>query len=156
MEKVFSTERLEKILPLVKSFIKEEILPLEAGHYQRSAEETYRILDEKREKVRKLGLWGLHVPKDEGGMGLTLCEFGQISEALARAPFYGHYTFNCQAPDIGNMELLSRFGTKAQKEAFLHPMLEGRIRSCFAMTEPEFAGSNPTRLATTAVKDGGH
>ncbi|MBS1545594.1 MAG: acyl-CoA dehydrogenase family protein [Bacteroidetes bacterium] len=156
MEKVFSTERLEKILPQVKSFIKEDILPLEAGHYKRSPEETYKLLDEKREKVKKLGLWGLHVPKDEGGMGLTLCEFGQISEALARTPFYGHYTFNCQAPDIGNMELLSKFGTKAQKDTFLHPMLEGRIRSCFAMTEPEFAGSNPTRLATTAVKDGSH
>ncbi|HRI79357.1 MAG TPA: acyl-CoA dehydrogenase family protein [Cyclobacteriaceae bacterium] len=154
MEKIFATARLEELLPKVRSFVKEELLPLEAGHHSRSAEETYRLLDEKREKVKTAGLWGLHVPKNEGGLGLTLCEFGQISEALAQTPFYGHYTFNCQAPDIGNMELLSKFGTAEQKKKYLHPLLEGKIRSCFAMTEPEFAGSNPTRLATTAVKKG--
>ncbi len=154
MEKIFATTRLAELLPHVKSFVKSELLPLEAGHHSRSAEETYKLLDEKREKVKVAGLWGLHIPKNEGGLGLTLCEFGQISEALAQTPFYGHYTFNCQAPDIGNMELLSKFGSSDQKEKLLHPLLEGKIRSCFAMTEPEFAGSNPTRLATTAVRKG--
>ncbi len=152
MEKIFATERLSELLPKVKAFVKDELLPLEAGHHTRTIEATYNLLDAKREKVKSAGLWGLHLPVQEGGMGLTLCEFGQISEALALTPFYGHYAFNCQAPDIGNMELLSKFGSADHKAQFLHPLLEGKIRSCFAMTEPEYAGSNPTRLATVAVR----
>ena len=156
MEKIFATERLLDLLPKVKAFVKDELLPLESGHHSRSAGETYALLDAKREKVRAAGLWGLHLPKNEGGWGLSLCEFAQISEAMALTPFYGQYAFNCQAPDIGNMELLSKFGSSMHKEKFLHPLLEGKIRSCFAMTEPEFAGSNPTRLATEAVRKGEH
>jgi len=154
MEKIFSTPRLSELLPKVQAFVKEELLPLEACHHQRSITETFQLLDAKRELVRAKGLWGLHLPTAEGGLGLTLCEFGQISEALALTPFYGHYTFNCQAPDIGNMELLSKFGSEFHKNQFMHPLLEGKIRSCFAMTEPEFAGSNPTRMATKAVRSG--
>lgn len=154
MENIFATARLKELLPKVKEFVKTELLPLEADHHKRTITDTYKILDAKREKVRQAGLWGIHLPKNEGGPGLSLCEFGQISEALAQTPFYGHYTFNCQAPDIGNMELLSKFGSEEQKKTFLHPLLQGKTRSCFAMTEPEFAGSNPTRLGTTAVKKG--
>lgn len=154
MEKVFATDRLVELLPKVKAFVSKELLPLEEGHHKRSAEETYKLLDAKREKVKSAGLWGLHLPKHEGGLGLTLCEFGQISEALAQTPFYGHYTFNCQAPDIGNTELLGKFGSDDQKKTYLHPLMEGKIRSCFSMTEPEFAGSNPTRLGTLAVRRG--
>lgn len=154
MEKIFATDRLFKLLPKVKAFVNDELLPLEAGHHSRSAAETYSLLDAKREKVKAAGLWGLHLPLNEEGWGLTLCEFAQISEALARTPFYGQYAFNCQAPDIGNMELLSKFGSPMHKEKFLHPLLLGKIRSCFAMTEPEFAGSNPTRLATKAERKG--
>ncbi len=154
MEKIFATKRLNDLLPKVKTFVQEELLPLETDHHKRSVAGTYALLDEKREKVKAAGLWGLHLPIEEDGMGLTLCEFGQISEALAQTPFYGHYTFNCQAPDIGNIELLSKYGSPKQKEDFLHPLLSGKIRSCFAMTEPEFAGSNPTRLGTTAVRKG--
>ncbi|NOT76390.1 MAG: acyl-CoA dehydrogenase [Cyclobacteriaceae bacterium] len=154
MEKIFATTRLQELLPKVQAFVKDELLPLEANHHSRSFEGTFRLLDAKREQVKSLGLWGLHLPKDEGGWGLTLCEFAQISEALALTPFYGHYSFNCQAPDIGNMELLSKFGSAEQKDKFLHPLLQGKTRSCFAMTEPEFAGSNPTRLATMAVRKG--
>ncbi|MDZ4714166.1 MAG: acyl-CoA dehydrogenase family protein [Cytophagales bacterium] len=154
MENIFATDRLRQLLPKVKSFVEAELLPLEAGHHQRTIEATYKLLNEKRGLVKKAGLWGLHLPKNEGGLGLTLCEFGQISEALSRTPFYGHYAFNCQAPDIGNMELLSKFGSASQKDSFLHPLLEGKARSCFSMTEPAFAGSNPTRLGTTAVRKG--
>ncbi|CAN5137810.1 acyl-CoA dehydrogenase [soil metagenome] len=154
MEKIFSTPRLAELLHNVKDFVKTELLPLESGHHSRTVAETYQLLDAKRELVKSKGLWGLHLPKAEGGLGLTLCEFGQISEALALTPFYGHYTFNCQAPDIGNMELLSKFGSDHHKTHFMHPLLEGKVRSCFAMTEPEFAGSNPTRLATTAIRKG--
>lgn len=154
MEKAFASPRLATLLPRIEEFVANELVPLEAEHHHRTPAGTYALLDAKREKVKSAGLWGLHIPVSEGGQGLTLCEFGQISEALARAPFYGHYTFNCQAPDIGNMELLSKFGSAEQKQKYLHPLIEGKIRSCFSMTEPEFAGSNPTRLGTTAVKKG--
>lgn len=153
MESVFATERLRELLPKVQAFVLEELVPLEKDHTTRPFKQTEKILQEKREKVKTLGLWNLHLPKEEGGQGLTLCEFGQISEALSLAPYYGQYTFNCQPPDIGNTELISKFASAAIKEKFLHPLLEGKIRSCFSMTEPEFAGSNPTRLATTAVRE---
>ena len=154
MESIFATEKLKEILPIVQAFVLEELVPLEKDHTTRPFKQTEKILQEKRIKVKALGLWNLHLSKEEGGLGLTLCEFGQISEALSLAPYYGQYTFNCQAPDIGNTELISKFASASIKEKFLHPLLEGKIRSCFSMTEPEFAGSNPTRLATTAVRDG--
>lgn len=154
MEEIFATERTKELIPKIRKFVDDELLPLEKGHYKRSWNEIAIALESKRSKIRDAGLWGLHLPKNEGGLGLTLCEFGQVSEELARAPLFGHYTFNCQAPDIGNMELLSRFASEELKSKFLHPLLEGKTRSCFSMTEPEFAGSNPVRLGTTAVKDG--
>ena len=154
MESIFATERLKEILPIVHAFVLSELVPLEKDHITRPFKQTEKILQEKRGKVKALGLWNLHLSKEEGGMGLTLCEFGQISEVLSLAPYYGQYTFNCQAPDIGNTELISKFASPLIKEKFLHPLLEGKIRSCFSMTEPEFAGSNPTRLATTAVREG--
>lgn len=154
MEEIFATDRLKELLPKVSAFVTEELLPLEKDHHRRKFSETAKILEGKRDKIKALGLWGLHLPKNEGGLGLTLCEFGQLSEALAAAPLYGHYTFNCQAPDIGNMELLSRFASDEIKKQFLHPLLEGKTRSCFSMTEPEYAGSNPVKMATTAVRDG--
>jgi alkylation response protein AidB-like acyl-CoA dehydrogenase len=102
MEQIFATERLAALLPQVKAFVLEELVPLEKDHTTRPFKQTEKILEQKREKVKALGLWNLHLPKEEGGQGLTLCEFGQISEALSLAPYYGQYTFNCQAPDIGN------------------------------------------------------
>lgn len=154
MESVFATDRLKTLLPKIKTFVLEELVPLEKDHTTRPFKETEKILGEKREKVKALGLWNLHLPAAEGGQGLTLCEFAQVSETLSLAPYYGQYTFNCQAPDIGNTELISKFASAEIKETFLHPLLEGKIRSCFSMTEPEFAGSNPTRLAATAVREG--
>ena len=153
MEAIFATERLRVLLPKVRQFIEDELIPLEASGHDRPFSETYKIIEQLREKVKDLGLWGLHLPENEGGLGLTLCEFGQLSEALAYTP-YGHITFNCQAPDIGNTELISQFASPEIKKRFLHPLAEGRIRSCFSMTEPEFAGSNPTKMGTTAVRDG--
>ena len=154
MEDIFMTDRLRSLLPTVRQFIETELIPLEAQFSYHNLPEIIRILDEKREKVKLAGLWGLQLPESEGGPGLTLCEFGQLSEVLASAPFFGHYVFNCQAPDIGNMELISKFGSAEIKEPFLQPLHEGHIRSCFAMTEPEFAGSDPTRLATSALRTG--
>ena len=86
-------------------------------------------------------------------MGLSLMEFAFVSEELGRTPL-GHYCFNCQAPDVGNMEILSEFGTPEQKRTWLEPLAAGRIRSCFSMTEPEMPGSNPAWMATRARRDG--
>lgn len=156
MQTIFTTARTAELIPRLRQFVEEELLPLEKGFNERPWNETARLLEAKRIKIKSEGLWGLHLPKNEGGLGLTLCEFGQVSEVLAWAPLFGHYAFNCQAPDIGNMELLSRFGSDTLKKVYLHPLLEGASRSCFGMTEPEFAGSNPVRLGTTAVQDGEH
>jgi acyl-CoA dehydrogenase len=154
MEPIFFTERLKTLLPRIKEFVDQELIPLEKDFSPSNLTQIISKLEEKREKVKDAGLWGLHLSKEEGGLGLTLCEFGQVSEILAHAPFFGHYAFNCQAPDIGNIELISKFASIEIKEKYLQPLIDGKIRSCFSMTEPEFAGSNPTRLATTAVREG--
>jgi len=86
-------------------------------------------------------------------LGLSLSEFARVSEELGRTPL-GHYVFNCQAPDIGNMEILIENATADQKQVWLEPLIRGDIRSCFSMTEPEFAGSNPVWMSTAAVKEG--
>jgi alkylation response protein AidB-like acyl-CoA dehydrogenase len=110
-------------------------------------------LHEKRLKAKSLRLWLPQIPEEYGGMGLSLVEHGHVSEMLGRS-LLGHYVFNCQAPDAGNMEILIEYGTPAQQETYLKPLLAGEIRSCFSMTEPENPGSNPTWMSTSAVKDG--
>jgi alkylation response protein AidB-like acyl-CoA dehydrogenase len=154
METIFTTERVRPLIAQVREFVEMELIPLEAGFSHHQVGELIPVLDQKREKVKAAGLWGLHLSKEDGGHGLTLTEFGQISEVLAYSPFFGHYVFGCQAPDIGNTELLHRFASDELKDRYLKPLMAGEIRSCFSMTEPEFAGSNPTRMATTAVRDG--
>jgi acyl-CoA dehydrogenase len=149
----FSTPRVDALLPEIRSFMEEEVYPLEDDFRQRGVRELLPTLAEKRARVKALGLWAPHLPKDLGGMGLSLMEFAHVSEALGRSPL-GHYLFNCQAPDIGNMEILHLHGTAGQKERFLSPLVDGDIRSCFAMTEPEHAGSNPLWMSTTAVREG--
>jgi alkylation response protein AidB-like acyl-CoA dehydrogenase len=154
MEPLFATSQTEALVPRIREFILTELVPLETTEYLTGNFSTVATaLDQKRELVRKAGLWGLQHSVDEGGLGLSLCEFGQVSEVLAWSPF-GHYTFNCQAPDIGNMELLHRHASDTLRRHYLEPLKDGHIRSCFSMTEPEFAGSNPTRLGTTAERDG--
>ncbi|ADB37442.1 acyl-CoA dehydrogenase family protein [Spirosoma linguale] len=154
METIFTTERVRPLLAQVRQFVETELIPLEDGFSHQNIRAILPILDQKRQQVKDAGLWGLHLSVAEGGHGLTLCEFGQISEALAHAPFFGHYVFGCQAPDIGNTELLHKFASAELKERYLKPLMSGEIRSCFSMTEPEFAGSNPTRMATLAVREG--
>jgi len=102
--------------------------------------------------VKALGLWLPQIPREHGGLGLSLFEHGLVSQELGQT-LIGHYVFNCQAPDSGNMEILIEHGTAEQKERFLAPLLNGDIRSCFSMTEPEFAGSNPTMMSTMAVAE---
>lgn len=154
MEPIFATNHTRELIPRIRDFIQQEIIPLETTEYLTgNFSKVAALLDQKRELVRKAGLWGLQHSVEEGGLGLSLCEFGQVSEVLAFSPF-GHYTFNCQAPDIGNMELLHKYASDAIKQTYLEPLKEGHIRSCFSMTEPEFAGSNPTQLGTMAEKVG--
>ena len=139
----------EEIKLKIKEFVKEELYPLEPWILNCEWEEKLPKLNELRDKVKAQGLWLPQIPKDYGGLGLTNAQHGEVSEILGASP-YGHYVFNCQAPDAGNMEILIEFGTKAQKEKYLEPLLKGEIRSCFAMTEPDFAGSNPVNMGTVA------
>jgi alkylation response protein AidB-like acyl-CoA dehydrogenase len=111
------------------------------------------ILQQKREKVKHAGLWAPYLSVQDGGLGLSMIEFAQVSELMASTPF-GHYVFNCQAPDIGNIELMHKHAAAELKEKYLHPLMNGEIRSCFSMTEPAYAGSNPVNMGTTATKEG--
>ena len=116
-------------------------------------ENTEPILRAKRETAKEAGLWAPYFSEEEGGLGLSMVEFGQLSEVMGTSVL-GHYVFNCQAPDIGNIELMHVFASDELKEQYLKPLMNGDIRSCFGMTEPEFAGSNPVNMATSAVFDG--
>jgi alkylation response protein AidB-like acyl-CoA dehydrogenase len=147
------SEKVETAVKMVREFMQKEIYPLEPSFGYKSFKEMLPELKKAREKVKQMGLFTPHIPKEFGGGGLSLLEFAHLSEELGRSPV-GHYVFNCQAPDAGNMEILMGHGTDAQKERWLKPLVAGEIRSCFAMTEPEFAGSNPVWMGTTAKKDG--
>ncbi len=105
-----------------------------------------------RQKVKALGLWAPHIPESHGGLGLNCVEYAFVGEELGKSPL-GHYVVNGQAPDAGNMEILREFGTAEQQECWLAPLVRGDFRSCFAMTEPDHAGSNPVWMSTTAVRD---
>jgi len=110
-------------------------------------------LEALRDEVKQRGAWAPHLPPSDGGLGLTLVEFARVSEVLGRSPI-GHWLCNCQAPDIGNMELMHTHADASLQGRWLQPLMRGEIRSCFAMTEPEHAGSNPVWMSTTAVRDG--
>jgi acyl-CoA dehydrogenase len=146
-------EELLGLLDRIKEFLRTQVYPLEADFLKRPFRELTSTLALKREEVKSRGLWAPHLPKEYGGLGLTLSEFALVSEELGRTPI-GHYLFNCQAPDIGNMEILMDHGTGEQKDNYFIPLARGDVRSCFSMTEPEHPGSNPTWMSTTAVKDG--
>jgi alkylation response protein AidB-like acyl-CoA dehydrogenase len=144
---------LKMTLDTMREFVREEVFPLEKLFLSHQFDELLPLLQEKRQKAKKLGLWLPQIPEEYGGMGLSLVEHGYVSEVLGQSPL-GHFVFNCQAPDAGNMEILIEHGTAEQKEKFLMPLLQGEIHSCFSMTEPEHPGSNPTWMSTTAVKEG--
>ena len=153
MTELFATDKLKALYPKVKQFIEEELYPSELYFLKDPWEEVNHILKAKRDKAKELGIWAPYLSEEEGGAGLTLTEFGQLSELLGRTPL-GHYVLNCQAPDIGNIELMHQFASAELKEKYLKPLMKGEIRSCFSMTEPDFAGSNPVNMGTTAVLDG--
>jgi acyl-CoA dehydrogenase len=107
-----------------------------------------------REKAKGEGLWNLFMPDERFGPGLKNWEYGLLCEEMGRSPMAAPMAFNCSAPDTGNMEILAEHGTAEQQERWLHPLLEGKIRSCFSMTEPEVSGSDPTLLQARAELDG--
>jgi len=145
--------KVEAIRTSLRDFMKKEVTPIEADLRRKGFVAMMPLLAEKRSRAKETCLWAAFIPENLGGGGLSLTEFAHMSEELGKSPI-GHYLFNCQAPDVGNMELLMEFGTPEQKERYLMPLIRGEIRSCFTMTEPEFAGSNPVWMGTTANKDG--
>lgn len=147
------SDKMKTILEMIHEFVEKELIPLEAEFVTHDFKEMVPVLAEKREMVKKMELWGPQIPQELGGMGLSLVDHGLVSEALGGCPL-GHYVFGCQAPDAGNIEILHLHGTEEQKEQYLKPLVEGKIRSCFSMTEVDLPGSNPVMLDTTAVKDG--
>jgi len=147
------SDRIKIIVDMINEFVDRELIPLEQDFLNKDFRELLPVLREKQEMVKKMELWAPNFPVECGGMGLSLVEHGLVSEALGRSPL-GHYVFWCQAPDAGNVEILHMYGTKEQKERYLEPLVQGKIRSCFSMTEVDMPGSNPVMLETTAVRDG--
>ncbi|MFA6346472.1 MAG: acyl-CoA dehydrogenase family protein, partial [Syntrophales bacterium] len=147
------SEKMQAVVGMMNEFVGRELIPLEPEFLTKSFRQMEPVMEGKRQMVRQMELWAPNHPPEYGGMGLNLMDHALVSEALGRTPI-GHYTFNCHAPDAGNIEILHKYGTDAQKERWLRPLIEGKIRSCFSMTEVELAGSNPVMMDTTAVKDG--
>ncbi len=147
------SESLQNRLNQAEEFVKTELPAVEELLLNGQWDELKQALKEQREKVKAMGLWAPNLPKDVGGSYTTLVDLALFAEVLGQSPV-GHYSFGCQAPDAGNAELLHMHGTDQQKTDWLKPLAAGEIRSCFAMTEPHTAGSNPTLLDTTAVLDG--
>jgi acyl-CoA dehydrogenase len=142
------------------TFMAERVIPSEAEYERQLAELPSphgqpAVMEELKLEARELGLWNICLPHGRWGAGLSVPEFAPLVEIGGRS-LIGLETMNASAPDTGNMELLSMFGTPDQQDRWLAPLAEGRIRSCFAMTEPEVASSDPSGLLLNADRDGGH
>ncbi len=154
--------QVESLRERVVAFIEEHVYPNEREAAEALDTEVVvgsdvaypEILAELRERAKSEGLWNLFMPDERYGPGLTNWEYGLLCEEMGRSPVAAPMAFNCAAPDTGNSEILAEHGTDEQKEAWLAPLLDGQIRSCFSMTEPEVAGSDPTTLQTRAVREG--
>jgi acyl-CoA dehydrogenase len=140
----------------VRSFMEEEVRPV-ADQLARNGADRQRYVQEivrLRQRAKDVGLWNPHLPPEWSGMGLGATAMAFVSAEAARVGGIGPYVLNAQAPDEGNMHTLYHWATPEQAEKYLRPLAEGRARSCFAMTEPEVSGSDPTLIQTHAVKDG--
>ncbi|KAM0791158.1 hypothetical protein ACM66B_005643 [Microbotryomycetes sp. NB124-2] len=163
IEPRFSQFAKDKLAVLCK-FVDEECLPAEATYWaQVSTDPAYRwksepaIMEELKEKAKKVGLWNLFLSKEhypDVGVPLTNLEYSVMAEVMGRAPKIAPEACNCSAPDTGNMEVLARYGTQAQKDKWLKPLLEGKRRSAFAMTEKGVASSDATNIRTSIRKEG--
>ena len=147
----------------VTAFMEEHVYPNEARFHEeieanRRAGDAWvptRVVEELKQKARAHGLWNLWLPESEYGAGLTNLEYAPLAEIMGRSHL-GPEAFNCSAPDTGNMEVLVRYGNDAQKQQWLKPLLDGEIRSGFAMTEPAVASSDATNITASIVRDGDH
>ena len=144
----------------IRGFLDEHVFPVEIEAMRALDEEVApgvpypEILVEIRDRARGDGLWNLFMPDERYGAGLTNWEYAALCEEMGRSPAIAPMAFNCSAPDTGNTEILAEHGTDEQRERWLQPLLDGEIRSCFSMTEPEVSGSDPTTLRTRAELDG--
>jgi acyl-CoA dehydrogenase len=148
--------KVEDLRKRVAAFMDEHVYPAETKLHQQMLSDSHeepQILKDIRKKAKAEGLWNLFLPDSKYGKGLKNYEYAPLCEIMGRSPI-GARAFNCMAPDTGNMEILAEFGTPEEKKRWLEPCLEGEIRTCFSMTEPETAGSDPTTLATRAVREG--
>ena len=148
----FSTEpEFEEQLRWMREYVRKEICPVEPIAEEVGNDDLERIFESLRPSVRERGLWAAHLPPELGGQGFGQVKLGLMNEVLG-ACIYAPYVFGCQAPDSGNSEILALAGTPEQKERWLHPLLNGELRSAFSMTEPETPGSDPTQLRSRAAR----
>jgi acyl-CoA dehydrogenase len=157
------SQKVKDLQQRVTAFMEEYVYPNEARFHEeieanRRAGNAWvptRVVEELKQKARAQGLWNLWLPESEYGAGLTNLEYAPLAEIMGRSHL-GPEAFNCSAPDTGNMEVLVRYGNEAQKQQWLKPLLEGEIRSGFAMTEPAVASSDATNITASIVRDGDH
>lgn len=151
--------RVRELQDRLTAFMDAHVYPAEARfHAEVAAGDRWQptaVIEELKEKARKAGLWNLFLPESDLGAGLTNVEYAPLCEIMGRSPIAPE-TFNCSAPDTGNMEVFVRYGTAAQKRAWLEPLLAGEIRSAFAMTEPDVASSDATNIQSSIRRDGDH
>lgn len=146
-----------------KKFIQEEIEPVEAKFWEEVHElnpdgnwkkwQWPELLETLKSKAKQAGLWNMFLPDEKLGAGLSVQEYAHIAELTGRS-LLAPTVFNCNAPDTGNMEVLWRYGSEQQKQQWLEPLLDGKIRSVFCMTEPDVASSDATNMQATALIDG--
>lgn len=152
--------KVQDLIQRVTAFVEEHVYPNEKVFYEqiRTASSRWQpapIVEDLKLKARAAGLWNLFLPESELGAGLTNLEYAPLCEIMGRSPIAPE-SFNCSAPDTGNMEVLVRYGTPEQKAKWLTPLLEGKIRSCFAMTEPDVASSDATNIQSRIERQGDH
>ncbi|CAH0345849.1 acyl-CoA dehydrogenase [Bacillus sp. CECT 9360] len=155
------SDKVKGLQEKLTQFMEEYVYPNESVYERQLNEQSDRwsaippVMGELTAKAREDGLWNLFLPESEYGAGLTNLEYAPLCEIMGRS-LIGPEVFNCNAPDTGNMEVLVRYGTEKQKEQWLNPLLDGEIRSCFSMTEPDVASSDATNIETRIEKDGDH
>ena len=149
--------RTKELIARLEAFMDEYIYPNEGTYLQQSGKadrwKPIQIIEDLKPKARAASLWNLFLPESEYGAGLTNLEYAPLCEIMGRA-IWSAEVFNCSAPDTGNMEVIVRYGTPEQKERWLKPLLNGEMRSCFAMTEPGVASSDATNIESSIKRDG--
>ncbi|MCH8051195.1 MAG: acyl-CoA dehydrogenase family protein [Chloroflexi bacterium] len=144
---------IKKLRADVRAFMDEFVYPNEEVIEDASDDQAEELIKDLQARTKKMGYWAPHLPKEAGGMGIGFMPYVYMNEILGRS-FLAPRAFGAQAPDSGNAEILWQFGSDEQKAKWLKPLVNGDIRSCFSMTEPEVPGSDPTTLQTRAVRDG--